>query len=456
MKFTKNLTEGNIYKAFLGFAFPLLLSYLLSQIYSTVDAVIAGKFISEYALGAVSATGSYENVFHSLFNGFAAGFGIYIAQQFGKGNFGAVKRDVISNGIFVVCMSLTISLLSVAFRSPIMDYLKVDPILRADAEVYFVIYTMGYLLSYLNMLLVQSLYALGCTSFSLYVSFIAAVFKLGGNLLAALVLDLGVGGLAFFTVLSNGVATVCYLLLLRRAFRELHTEGESYRFSFSGVKRSLRYAVPAAVQQMAFHGVGLLIAPSVNGLGAAATTAYNISNRLYNIGTVSLWAVTNAFTSYTSQCIGKGDHTKIPRGIRVGFLLNTVMLLPFILCIAVFAKPITTLFFPTGVTGDAYFYAVRYGQVYLCFVYVQLVGHMLHAYMRSLGSVTKVLIITLVCSAVRVVCTVLLVKTMHIEGAYLGQIISWAVDAVICIVLVFCRYRTPEQLQRIAQTIRNK
>ena len=111
MKFTKNLTEGNVYKAFLGFAFPLLLSYLLSQIYSTVDAVIAGKFISEYALGAVSATGSYENVFQSLFNGFAAGFGIYIAQQFGKGNFGAVKRDVISNGIFVVGMSVFISLL---------------------------------------------------------------------------------------------------------------------------------------------------------------------------------------------------------------------------------------------------------------------------------------------------------------------------------------------------------
>ena len=88
MKFTKNLTEGNIYKAFLGFAFPLLLSYLLSQIYSTVDAVIAGKFISEYALGAVSATGSYENVFQSLFNGFAAGFGIYIAQQFGMEAYG--------------------------------------------------------------------------------------------------------------------------------------------------------------------------------------------------------------------------------------------------------------------------------------------------------------------------------------------------------------------------------
>ncbi len=456
MKFTKNLTEGNPYKAFLGFAFPLLLSYLLTQFYNTVDAVIAGKFISQYALGAVSATGSYENVFYSLFNGFAAGFGIYIAQQFGKGDHAAVKRDIISNGIFVVSVSLMISILTVTLRNPIMDYLKVDPILRTDAERYFIIYTMGYMLSYLNMLLVQSLYALGCTSFSLYVSFLSALFKIGGNLFSTLVLKLGVGGLAFFTVLSSGVSTVCYLLLLRRAFQELHTEKQRFGFHFSGVKSSLRYAIPAAVQQMAFHGVGLLIAPSVNALGAAATTAYNISNRLYNIGTTSLWAVTNAFTSYTSQCVGRGDHEKIPRGIRVGFLLNILMMLPLVLILSVFAKPITTIFFSSDQLGDAYHYAVRYAAVYLPFIYLQLIGHMYHAYMRSLGSVTTVLGITLLCSAIRVAATILLVPMLHLEGAFWGQIISWAIDAVISVFIV-CRYfRTPEQLKAIVTKVRNK
>ena len=77
MKFTRNMTEGNTYKAFMIFAFPLLLSYLLSEAYSVIDAVIAGKFISEYALGAISATGSYDLLLRSLFNGYAAGVGIY-------------------------------------------------------------------------------------------------------------------------------------------------------------------------------------------------------------------------------------------------------------------------------------------------------------------------------------------------------------------------------------------
>ena len=454
MKLTKNMTEGNIYKAYLGFAVPLLFSMLLSQAYSTVDAVIAGKFISENALGAISSTGSYELLLHSLFSGFAAGFGIYIAQQFGKGDHGAVKQDIVSMGIFVASVAATVSLVSILLRDLILDYLKVDPVLRDDAELYFVIFTAGYALSYLNLLLAQVLYALGITSVSLVVSFLSAAVKIGGNLLSVLVLDLGVAGLGFFTVLSSGATTLCYLLILRKAFRELKSEKVPFRFHFSCVKNSLRYTLPAAVQQAAFHGVGLLIAPSVNGLGAAATTAYNVANRVYNLGTVSLWAVTNAFNCYTAQCVGKGDYKRIGNGVKAGYILNCLMLLPVVALFMLFAPPLTSIFFPADFSGDAYQYALRYTSFWLPFVYVQLVGHILHSYMRSLGQVNVVLWITLFVSAVRVVSTVLLVPLMHIEGAYLGQVISWAADAVVSVGIVYCCYRTQDQLKAIVERVR--
>lgn len=454
MKFTKNITEGNIYKAFLIYSVPLLISSLLSQAYSTVDAVIAGKYISENALGAISATGSYDLLLYALFNGFAAGFGIYIAQQFGKGAFGAVKRDIVNTGVFVAAFALIVSLVSVACRNPILDYLKVDPILRGDAEVYFVIYTMGYFLPYLNLLLIQALYALGCTSFSLYVSFIAAAVKISGNLLAVLVLDFGVAGLAVFSIMSNGVATVCYLLLLRKAFRELPSKKEPFRFRLSAVGNSLQYALPAAVQQMAFSGAGMLIAPAVNGLGAAATTAYNVSTRIYDFATLSLVCVTNAFTCYTAQCIGKGECKKIPGGLKAGYILNGIVLLPFVLGFVLFAEPVAAVFFPADFVGEAYQYTVRYTTVYLPFVFVQLVGHILHSYMRSLGGVSVVLGITLFYGVVRVVSTVLLVPVLHIDGAHWGQIISWAADALVSVLIVMCFYRTQAQLEKISEGVR--
>ena len=143
-------------------------------------------------------------------------------------------------------------------------------------------------------------------------------------------------------------------------------------------------------------------------------------------------------------------------GLKVGFIMNCIMLLPFVLAIVIFAAPITSLFFPEGFVGDEYVYVLRYSTVYLPFVYVQLIGHILHAYMRSLGSVYTVFGITIFGSILRIAATVLLVGVMHIEGAYLGQIISWAGDAAISAILVLCFYRTVGQLRRIVEGSKRK
>jgi putative MATE family efflux protein len=457
MKITKDLTVGNIYKNFLLYATPLLLSSLLSQMYSTIDGMIAGKFISEHALGAISSTGSFVTLSRSFFRGFAAGFSIYIAKLFGQKDYRSLKKDVIHVSVIVALVSVLISIISIIFHDPIIDYLQVDPVLRKDAETYFVIYTAGYVIYFLNLVLVRVLYALGVTSFSLYISFISAFLNIGGNLLSVLVLDLGVAGLAISTVLSSATSTAIYILLLRKAYKELPQENISYKFSFDGIRNSLSFTIPAAIQQLSFHGISFIISPSINGLGADASTGYNVSIRLYDICAQSLWSATEPITCYVAQCSGKGDTGKIKRGLRVGFLLNIIMMLPFILGMVIFAKPVISLFFPTGYEGLAFQYVLRYARFYLAFLYVQMIGHILHSYMRSLGSVNVVLGITLVGSIVRVVATLWLVTLIGMDGVFIGQIISWAADAVISTVIYLLYFRTHEQIiKRLAEKKKKK
>lgn len=453
MKLTKNLTEGNIYKNMLLYALPLILSSLLSQAYSTIDGIIAGKLIDEFALGAISATSSFELLFSSLIGGFCAGFAIYVSHLFGKKSYDAIKRDVFSMALFVATLSVVVSVLAILFRGPIFDYLNVDPLLYRNAEIYFIIYTAGYVLFFTNRLLVEVLYALGVTSFSLYVSIMSTVLNVAGNLFFLLVFRMGVAGLAVSTLLSTAAATVLYVVMLCKAFREMKCEPVSYRFDPSAVKRSLRYSLPTSAQQLAFHGVSFLIAPAINGLGAAATTAYNISNRLYLFGTQCLWSATSAFACYTGQCVGEGNAKKIRRGLKAGFILNVLLVLPTVLVIALFARPVVSLFFPDGYTGDAFLYAVRYAQIFLPFVYLQVVGHIFHAYLRSLGSITTVLGITILGSITRVAATLILIPLLQLDGAYLGQICSWAIDALICVVLYFFFYRTEQHLERILRHV---
>lgn len=456
MRTVKDITQGNIYKNYLQYAAPLILSSILNSLYSTVDAVIAGKFIGEYALGAVSATSSFDILFNSFFNGFSGGFSVYIAQLFGKRAFAAIKRNVVNMVSFVAIFSAAVSVIAILCRGYVLDYLNIDPLLREDAETYFVIYTSSYLFAYVNMILLRTLYALGVTSFSLFVSVMSAVVNVVGNLLAILVFDLGVAGLAYSTLLSILLVTVVYLYMMRKAFRELKSEKISYRISWKVVKDSFSYTFPTAVQKIAFHATGIFFAPALNGLGAAATTGYSVMSRMYNYCGQSFWNMCCAVDCHTGQAVGAGNVKKVRRGLAVGFWMNVIAMTPFVLLLVIFAEPIALIFFPGGYRGAALDYAVHFFKVYSAFLYVNMIGHLMHSYMRSIGRVITVLWITIVGSTVRVAATLLLVPVYQMDGVYLGMVLSWAADGALSLILYFALYHSQEKLQKVVDRVRSK
>ena len=456
MKITKNLTEGNIYKNYFLYALPLIFSSLLSSLYSTVDAVVAGKFISEHALGAISVTSSFDMLFFAFFDGFSGGFSIYIAQLFGKGKNSTIKKDSINMALFVTIFSIVISIVSIMCRNPILDYLNVDPTLRDDARTYFTIYTAGYFLTYVNMILVKVLHALGVTSFSVYVSIISSVIHILGNLFAVLVLGMGVEGLAYSTLLSVLGSTIIYIIVVIKAFGELECEKKKHRFDLLCVKKSLCYTLPASVQKLAFYAAGFFVSPTINALGADATTGYAVMTRMYNVCAQSFWNTSAGVDCYTGQCVGMGNHKKLRGGLWAGLWMNVIMLTPFALIFFFFVKPIASIFFPAGYVGTAYEYVIRFFRVYTPFLYINMIGHLMHSYMRSIGRVNTVLWVTIVGSIVRIASTIMLVPVFSMDGAYIGQVLSWIADGGLCVIIYFALYHSEQQIKRIVDKIRAK
>lgn len=449
MKATKNLTEGNVYRNMLLYTVPLIVSSVLSLSYSTIDGMIAGRFIGDFAMGAVSATSAFNAFMNAIFIGISEGFAIYASQLFGQREYAAIKKSIVNMTWFVGLLSLLLCVLVLLLRGIILDFLKVDPVLRADTERYFSVYVAGYVIYFVNKFLSTALHALGISSFAFYVTLLSAVLNVVGNLLTVLVLDMGVAGLALSTLVSALAASVFYFVMLHRAFCEMSPEPTSLRPCLLVVRQSVGFTLPVTVQKVAFLGVGLIIAPMVNGLGAAATTAYGIANQVYSIGVMTLWAATSAFACYTGQSVGEGNTKKIRRGMRIGFEINGALMLPVVLVLSLLARPIVSLFFSVGYTGEAFDYAFRYARIFAPLILVQLVNHMLHAYLRGIGQVSLVLVTTLIGGVSRVALTVCLIPFMSLYGAFLAEVLSWGIDALICFVFWIWKYRTDEQLSRI-------
>lgn len=78
-----DLTEGSILKALLLFAFPIVLTNLVQQLYSTVDLIIIGQFAGNTGTVGVSTGGELIDLMTPIASSFAIAGQIYIAQLFG-------------------------------------------------------------------------------------------------------------------------------------------------------------------------------------------------------------------------------------------------------------------------------------------------------------------------------------------------------------------------------------
>ena len=91
---TKDLTQGNVAKLLLFFAFPTLLSNVFQQFYNLADTAIAGHILGDNALVAIGASSTVNSLVLSFAWGLNGGFGIIIAQCFGAKDFKKLKKSV--------------------------------------------------------------------------------------------------------------------------------------------------------------------------------------------------------------------------------------------------------------------------------------------------------------------------------------------------------------------------
>ena len=77
----KDILNGKVSQHLLLFFIPVLLTYVLNQLYNTVDAMIVGKFVGTIALAAVGgSTGTSIGLITNFVLGLSSGITVIVAQ----------------------------------------------------------------------------------------------------------------------------------------------------------------------------------------------------------------------------------------------------------------------------------------------------------------------------------------------------------------------------------------
>ncbi len=426
----KDLTKGNIYKTFLLFAIPMVLSGFLSQAYSIIDTIMAGKLLDADSLAMIGCTSAFITFFCSVFWGYGIGFSIYIARLFGAKEYEKLKEAIYLNYGIMIVIVLALSVFFVLFKGQVLELLNVDPVIRDGAGRYFAIYMLGSIFVLLSYNGVYLMNAMGSGSFPLYMSMISTVIHIVGNFISVKYLNLGVLGIAISTVLSAFVVDLCYFAELRKCFKQLGVGDYKVSFSVKSLAPSTKYAIPVMMQQMIMYVSSFVISPMINGIGKSASAAYVICLKVYDINATIYQNSAKTLSNYEAQSIGAKKYENIKKGLRVGFLQGLLFSLPALVLSIVFADSFCLAFLPSGYSGEALNLSLTFVQFFLPFILFNLVNNLFHSFYRGVAAMKLLVVAATIGSVARMIATFLTVGKYGMNGAYFGWAFSWFAEFV--------------------------
>ena len=432
-------------KALLLFSLPIILGNLFQQTYTMADSAIVGRFVGEQALAAVGASYSLTNIFICVAFGGGIGASVIVSRYFGAGQYRSMKLAVYTAFLAFLGISVLLGGLGLAASGEIMLLLNTPADVMDMAVEYLNIYFLGLPFLFMYNVLSSMFNALGKSRIPLYFLIFSSLFNIVLDVISVTWLNMGVAGVAWATLIAQGISAVLSFIVFMRLMRQLSKEPSGI-FDRTELLTKKKIALPSILQQSTVSIGMMLVQSVVNSFGSQALAGFSAGMRIESICVVPMSGVGSAISSYTAQNIGAGSEERVVKGYHAA--IQMVIAFAVILCVALqlFHKPLIELFL--GDEGTAA--ALSTGQDYLKFIgwFFCLIGFKMAAdgLLRGAGDMTMFTIANLVNLFIRVVVAMTMAPIYGIHMVWVAVPIGWFVNWSIS----YCEYRTGKWRKKLS------
>ena len=361
------MTVGSPMRAIFKFAVPLILGYILQQMYLIIDTIIVGRWIGVNALAAVGASTSIMFLIMGFCNGSCAGFAIPVAQAFGAKDF-LKMRTYVSNSIRIaIAFAIVITLLSCLFCSKILHLVNTPQEVFSDAYTFLMLQFAAIPFTIIYNLLAGQIRALGNSKQPFYFLITASVVNIILDIILILGLGLGVEGAGIATWLSQGFSVGLCIWYIKRKMQILIPQGEERAFNNKKISILLNNGVPMGLQ-FSITGIGIIMLQSANNaLGITCVAAFIAAMRIKYLFTCVFENIGVAMATYCGQNLGAKKMERVSQGVRAAIKMMLIFFTFSFIVITPFADDMMTLFVDKG-EAEVVTYAAQFMRI-ACYFY---------------------------------------------------------------------------------------
>lgn len=432
-----DLLQGSIVKSLTALALPIMGSQLIQMAYNMIDMIWIGRM----GAGAVAAVGA-AGMFMWLSNGLVilarVGGQVLVAQSIGAGDWKKAGRYAAAALQITTTLALAFTLLLTLGAAPLIGFFNLNsPLVVAQARQYLVIVGVGMIFAFLNQVLVGIINATGDSRTPFY--------AMGCGLAINIVLDpllifgvgffpqWGVAGAAIATVLAQVVVSLLflrYVLHEERLFPHVHL---TQRTSGAELKALLKISGPAAVMNVIFPIISMIIARMVAAWGDNAVAVQKVGSQIESISWMTADGFAAAVNSFVGQNYGAGNLQRAKKGFGVAFALMTVW---GVLCTGLLifcAGPIFQFFIPQADVlqlGVDYLTILGISELFMCWEIL------IEGAYSGFGHTLPCSVVSTIFTALRIPLAMLLsVTVLGLNGIWWSITLSSVCKGILCVIM---------------------
>ena len=437
----KNLTEGKPLKLLFFFALPMVIGNFFQQLYNMVDSMVVGKFVGEDALAAVGSSSPVVFLAVAIAAGLSMGCTVVISQLFGAGQIREMKTTISTALIALGVIGLAIMAAGELAAGPLLKLLGTDADIMADSLTYLRIYFGGAVFLFLYNTLNGIYNALGDSNTPLKFLMVSALTNIGLDLLFVIRFHMGVAGVAWATLIAQGLCAVVSFFVLIKRMKDMESEpaAADKKFAFfeaNAARRIARVGVPSMLQQSIVSLSMMFMQGLVNSYGKVFVAGYTAATKIDTLAMMPNMNFSNAMSSYTAQNIGAGKDKRVVQGYKACLLMVLIFSLIITGIIYLFGPQLLSLFLNSGSEGSAMGYGLRYMKTVSVFYVLMGLMFVGNGLLRGAGDMGAFMLSSMSNLFSRVAIAYLLAHFIGSSAIWWSIPIGWGIGAIFSFIRV--------------------
>lgn len=288
---------------------PLFMEQLLVMLVGLADIFIV-SFVGEAAVSGVSLVNSFNTIFILLFTALASGGAVVISQYIGKQD--AYTAGKASSQLLTVSalFSIVTVILIIPFNEPLMQLMfgRVEKEVLESCVTYLRISAYSYPALAIYGAGAALYRSFGKTSVTMYISVISNVINVIGNLVGVFILDAGVAGVAWPSLIARTFSAVAITVLCFSHKNPVQYHKQwIFKWERDLLRSILRIAIPNGVESGIFQLVKLALSSVVALFGTYQIAANGIAQSIWSVAALVSVTMGPIFITVIGQCMGSGD-----------------------------------------------------------------------------------------------------------------------------------------------------